>query len=211
MALVMLAAGCASRELTIVQGEYVNTAMHQRRPVEQRTGERLEVDIVLVYPDDLKSEANARLSPVSDDPIYTAEWFQRRPLPGDTAEKATENGRFWLPKSQILLLTDVSDKDVYGTRIGSRLGGARNDGKAEVRIKPFRFGGPLHDRKSVVYVFPKFIDADGKVMNVAPAKFHPPGAYTHQLVLEITTDRDRLQQVVQISQRSPRKLHGKEE
>ncbi|HEY3245603.1 MAG TPA: hypothetical protein VGM03_19845 [Phycisphaerae bacterium] len=203
--------GCASRQLTIVQGDYVNTAMHQRRPVEQRTGERLEVDFVMVYPNDLKSENNTRLSPQATDPIYTAEWFQRRPIAGDTAQKAADNGRFWLPKSQILLLTDASDKDVYGTRVGSRLGGARNDGKSEIRVRPFDFKGPLHDEKSVIYVFPKFIDASGAVMNVAPARFHPPGAYTDQLVVEITTDPDRGQQIVRTSDRSPRKLHGKEE
>lgn len=47
--------GCG-RALHIKQDEYVNTAMHRNRAPAERTGEPLEINIVVVTPKDLEME-----------------------------------------------------------------------------------------------------------------------------------------------------------
>ena len=116
-----------------------------------------------------------------------------------------------MPADQIFLLTDR--KENYGTTQGVRLRGTQVDKKKEVDVR-FRFKGDLHDDDSVIYVFPKFVGPDGKVLPVRPAKFHPPGAYREQLVIEVGVDEDRFPeyygQFIRIDEaRCPRKLHGR--
>lgn len=204
---VAVVAGGCSRSMTITQDEYVNTAMHVDRKVEDRTGEPLELDIVLVYPSDLKDERNDRLKPSSG--ITSAEWFKRRPIPGDKVDMEASNDRFRLPPGQILLLTN--DSETYGRRIGSSLRGARLDGKT-IAKKGIEFSSlAWHDDNAVIYVFARFIDKQGQVLEAPPAKFHPPGAYSDQLAVKIGTRENAANhgQYIEIdSERCPRKMHG---
>lgn len=200
-----LPSGCA-RVMRIEQADYVNTAMHVNRPPEARTGEPLEINIVCVYPKDLKNEANDRLAP--DSAIASDIWFQDRPQPGDTEDMEDRGGRFCLPKSQIFVMT--YDKKFYGKRIGNPLRGAATDHRKEVETK-FEFAGGLHDKGSVIYVFGKFIGPDGRVLPIPPAKFHPPGAYREDLFVKVGVDETRANYGQYIDNVTPRKLHGKEE
>ncbi|UCE59375.1 MAG: hypothetical protein JSU63_18275 [Phycisphaerales bacterium] len=179
--------GCAARTLTITQEDFINTRVHINRAPEQRTGEPLEVNIVCVYPSDLDklNDVNARLSPQRD--ITSDVWYAYRPEIG----KVGVGARFDLPSSQIYLLTD--EKEVYGQRVGGRLCGAKQDGKSEIKVAGIKFreagrfkvAGSLFNERAVIYVFPKFIGPDGKVVPVAPAKFHPPGTYRRDLYVKI--------------------------
>jgi hypothetical protein len=180
---LLVPSGCA-RSLTITQSEYINTAVHRNREPSKRTGERLEVAIVCVYPKDLENAANAALSPDTD--ITCDMWYQHRPVPGQVG-----GGRFDLPRERIYMLTD--EKEVYGKPVGKSLRGAKQDGKEKMKIAGIDFhepgwgkvGGSLFDERAVIYVFPRFVGPDGKVLRVAPAKFHPPGAYRSDLYVEI--------------------------
>ncbi len=161
---VVLAGGCASNTMTIVQDEYLNTAVHLNRPVDQRTGDPLEVTIVCLYPEDLEKESNAGLKPGSG--ITSKGWYDNRP---------THSGSrgFQVPADQVFLLTN--DSQPYGTRIGRRLQGAKRDGRSEVVVTGIKFhsrgmfkGGPI------MYVFPKFIGPQGQVLPVPPILYSSP-------------------------------------
>ncbi len=200
--------GCA-RSLTISQDEYVNTAMHVDRKAEDRTGEPLELNVVLVYPKDLKDERNDRLKPSAG--ITSAEWFKKRPIPGDKVDMEASNDRFRLPPDQILLLTN--DSDTYGRRIGSCIRGARLDGKT-IAKKAIDFSSlAWHDDNAVIYVFARFVDKQGQVLEAPPARFHPPGAYSKDLAVKIGTreNASNYGQYIEIdAQLCPRKMHGAE-
>ncbi len=195
-------AGCA-RELTITQETYINTAMHIGRPAGSKTGEPLELNIVVVTPKDLKHESNDGLAPEAG--ITSDIWFRDRPIPGDKADTEDRGGRFYLPKEQIFLMS--YDTKFYGKRIGDPLRGAATDRKEKI-VKKFNHAGHLHDDKSVVYVFGKFVDKNGNVLPVPPAKFHPPGAYTEDLSIKIGVDERRPHYGQYIDNTTPRKLHG---
>ena len=195
--------GC-QRHLTITQDPYINTAMHVNRPKDKQTGEPLEVHIVSVYPEDLKNAANARLMP--DYGITSDIWFRDRPQPGDRWDVPGTTTRFQLPPGQIFLLTD--DRNYYGSYSGPTLHGAAVDGSAPVKRK-FKFGGALHNKHSVIYVFPKFIGPDGTILPVPPAKFDPPGAYSADLSVHIGVEEARPHYGQHIETTTPRKLHGK--
>ncbi len=197
--------GC-QRHLTITQDTYINTAMHVNRPKDKQTGEPLEVHIVSVYPDDLKNTANSRLAP--GNAITSDVWFQDCPQPGDRWDMPGVAGtsRFQLPPDQIFLLTD--DRSYYGSYSGPTLHGAAVDGTSPIKRK-FKFGGPLHNKNSVIYVFPKFIGADGRVLPVPPAKFDPPGAYSSDLSVHIGVDESRPHYGQYIKIGTDRRLHGK--
>ena len=201
-------AGC-TRELILTQDDRVNNAMQIDRRPEDRTGEPLELDIVCVYPHNLKDERNERLKPNSG--ITSAEWFKRRPIPGDKVDMEAANDRFRLPLGQIFLLTN--DREVYGKRIGACLRGAKQDG-ATITKSGIEFSATaLHDNTSVIYIFGKFIDKQGKVLDVPPAKFHPPGAYSERLAFKIGVRENapNFGQYIEIdSERCPRKMHGSE-
>jgi len=114
--------------------------------------------------------------------------------------------RFRLPKDQVFVATD--DKQYYGKRIGGRLHGAIVDKKDQITLK-FKFAGGLHSNESVIYVFPKFIDNKGKILPVPPAKFDPPGAYTHEVYVKIGVDEGRGHYGQYIDNTTERKLHGR--
>jgi hypothetical protein len=197
--------GCA-RELTIRQGDYINTAMHSGREKADRTGEPLELTIVSVYPNNLKHDSNTRLDPSR--PITSDVWYQNRPWSGDKVDMEETHGRFRIPKNQVFVRTE--DDQVFGTKVGGWLRGALID-KQKTTKMTFKFAGPLHNKKSVIYVFPKFIDHRGQVLPVPPAKFHPPGAYTHELSVGIGVDETRGNNGQYIDNTTERKLHGKDE
>ncbi len=168
---VTLSTGC-TRELIIRQDPLINTGMN--RYDEQFLGEPLEVTVVCVYPNDFKdNDVNYWLLP---DAELTSETFYEK----------RRSREIKLPPDQILVFTN--DRDVYGKKVGKRLQGARIEGRAERSVK-IAFKGPASHKNSVIYVFPKFIGPDGKVLQVAPAKFHPPGKYPSTLRVHIGFDR----------------------
>ncbi len=192
--------------LTITQDDYINTAVHMNRPAASRTGDPLEINIVCVTAADLKLDCNDRLAP--GEGITSDVWFQDRPISGDKADMDDRAGRFYLPKSQIFVMT--YDKQFYGTKAGTPLRGAATD-KEKTLEREFEFSGGLHNDQSVIYVFGKFIGPDGRVMAVPPAELHPPGAYTRDLFVRIGVDSSREFYGQYIDNETPRKLHGKEE
>jgi len=192
--------GCA-RQLTITQDPYINTAMHGGRKPDGRTGEPLEVNVVCVYPQDLDKPENAQLAPSFA--ITSDMWYAKRPTHG-----GAEPGKFELPPQQVYLFTEATN--VYGKKVGPRLKGAVADGKAEISLSGgINFEGPYHNDRSVIYLFPKFVDAGGNVLSVPPVKWHPPGAFTHNLFCKIGV-RDPAGAAEQYTENTtPRKL-GKE-
>ena len=179
-----LGAGC-SHQLTFLQEDYINTAIHWGRAPSQRTGEPLEINVVSVRAKDLKLDVNDRLKPESQ--ITSAVWFANRPIPGDDQEKAEMGRRFYLPKSQILVMTYASE--YYGTRIGDPLCGAVADHKKEIKTT-VPASGLFGSLNSVTYVFAKFVDEKGKVLPVAPARIRSLGGI-HDLIVEIGVDESR--------------------
>ena len=198
----VVSVGCAGRTLTITQDPRINNAMHSHRSEKQRTGDPLEVSIVCVTPKDLKreDEANERLRPGSG--ITSKEWYEHRPVPG-----VGDETRFRLPADGIYLLTN--DKEVYGKVKHKALNGAIIDGTETIRVSGIRFPTwKMHGRNSVVYVFPKFIGQDGRVLPVPPAVYHPPGAYTRKLSCKIGVKPGGENEGQYIENTTSRRLHG---
>lgn len=176
-ALIAASSGCAARTMEITIPGVLNTEMHSNRKCEDRTGERLAVDIVCVLPRDLEKPENRALRP--DSHITSKIWFEKRPETGSSL-----GGRFDLPPNQVYHLTDK--KNAYGTIFRERLVGVK-DGNQVVKIKGIKFpkSSKLHDSDSVIYVFPKFIDADGHVLETKPVMFNSPGDYHKELSVEL--------------------------
>ena len=181
---VFVLPGCGPRQITFVQDEYINTAVHCDREVKDRTGEPLELAIVCVYPADLKNEANHGLR--REARMTSQEWYKNRPIPGDKPDAEESHPRFRLPRERVYLLTNESESNVYGTRIGPALNGAKIDGATKIIKANIEFDSwVLHDRQSVIYVFGRFKDEVGSVLPVPPAMFDPPGAYTRDIQLKM--------------------------
>ena len=200
--LLLTATGCG-RNMSISQDGFVNNAMYHNR-TEPSEGDPLEVTIVCVQPKDLDNTYNYLLSP--DQGITCADWYQLRPELSDTVESEGHE-RFRLPKDQIFVFTD--DPKVYGIKVGDRLRGSK------IQSSPISFefscGGMGHDKKSVIYVFPKFIGPNQEVLQVEPARFHPPGAYSSDLTVHIGVDENRNDYYGQyVEVRSERKMHKNE-
>lgn len=194
--------GCSDRVITISQHSRINTAMHRHRAREMQTGDPLELAIVCVYPEDLKKSENDRLKPGSG--LTSVDWYQHRP----TGVGGQQAGRFWIPSSQIYLLTN--EKDLVGRVKGPALGGATEDGWTEKKFGGIAFSKKLHHKDSVIYVFPKFIGPTGDVLPVKPVMFHRPGAYRRNLFIEIGV-RDGGENLGQfIIHSTKRRLHGAE-
>ncbi len=174
----MLAGGCSARHLTIVQDDYVNTGMQVMRPEKDRTGEPLEVDIVCVYPEDLKYNDGLR-----PDSITSREWFEMRPQGDYKNSKDAADKRFRLPKDRILVLCREGDAG-YGRRIGPCLRGGKLDKRQVVYNVGFA-SAKLFDADSVIYVFGRFTDDKGNVLPVPPAVFSPPGKYRADISVRV--------------------------
>jgi len=195
--------GC-QRVLTIQQDDRVNNAMYMyRENPEDWRGDPLHVDIVCVTASDLKDDRNARLA--WDSTITCKEWYERRPKKGNDDSAAT----FQLPSDHIFMLSD--DDTMPGKALHRSLRGALDDGKKPVKVS-FSFPGKIHDRKSVIFVFPRFTVRDGSVLPVPPVRFDPPGAFKAGLavkigVLEDPKSKRHMGQYIKLL--SERKLHGK--
>ena len=126
-------------------------------------------------------------------------WYKYRP----TLERMAGGATFDLPRNQIYLLT--FDKEVYGKPIGKALQGAVKDGKRKLIFGGIQFKG-LFDKRSVIYVFPKFIGPGGEKLPVRPAKLHPPGAYRRDLYVEIGVEDPEGKAVQYIKNLTDRKL-----
>ena len=177
------ATGCASRTILITQDDHINTGVHTGRPAEQRTGDPLEVTVVCVYPEDLERDENKGLEPGTG--ITCKGWYDNQPVRG-----GGEGSYFKLPQEQIYLRTNATQ--VYGIRKGPALNGAIEDGRAQMKITGIRFRPTkLYSKKSVIYVFPKFIGPEGDVLPVRAAEFNPPGAYSSKLSVKIGVDQGR--------------------
>lgn len=179
--------GCATtKTLTINRDDYINSGMHVDRPLGDRTGEPLDVAVVLVYPSDLKNDANLRLK--SDSGISCKEWYEKRPLPGDDPAAVGGNPRFRLKQSQIFLFTN--DTQYYGQRVGPALNGVKVDPQAAVVNFDFKEGA--NDPHATIYVFGRFNGTEpGSVLAVAPAAFRKPGSYPKALAVRIGVDWNR--------------------
>lgn len=169
--------GCSDRVITITQHARINTAMHTNRKPKDQTGEPLEIAIVCVFPKDLEKPENDRLKPGSG--LSATDWYQHRP----TGSGGALAGHFWIPNSQIYLLTN--EKGLVGKIKGPALGGAIEDGSTEKKVGGIAFSKKLHNKDSIIYVFPKFIGSNGDVLPVKPAIFHPPGSFQRNLSIEI--------------------------
>jgi hypothetical protein len=201
-----LYAGC-SRELTITQGPYINTAgdILRGRSPEDQTGKPLEINIVCVYESDLKKPANDRLKPGSG--ITSREWYEARPQPGDNVDTEEAHPRFRLPDDQVYLLTN--DRTYYGKRIGAAMRGSKIDG-FEKLVKEFDYSTwSVHDDNAVIYLFARFSDDKDLVLPVPPATFNPPGAYKEDLFVHIGVDPARNNHGQYIENKTDRKMHGK--
>lgn len=192
--------GCAARTITISQEDRINTAMHLHRAMADQTGDPLELNVVCVYPEDLEKPENELLKP--DSSITAKDWYDLRPT------GMPEARHFSLPGNQILLLTN--EKTAYGKVKGPALRGAIEDGARERKIDGIRFKKKLHSRKSVIFVFPKFIGKGGEVLPVRPVRFSPPGAYTRNLFVKIGVDPGRPHGGQYIESVTKRRLHGRE-
>lgn len=191
---VSVSAGCASRSLTIRQQDYINTAMHRDRDPDKRTGEPLRVDVVCVYPADLQRAGNELLNP--DSHVTSNYWFDNAP----------GKGKISIPAEQIYVLSD--NRSEYGTWKHPSLRGAKQDGKSEVVIKGINFkekrgwkeGGTFLARDAVIYVFPRFTNKEGKVMEIPPAKFYPPSKHPKNMIVQIGVEEDRVTPFIRIVQ-----------
>ena len=198
--LAVLSGGCRARTLTITQEDHINTAMHEHRAREKQTGDPLELNVVCVFTGDLEKPENARLQP--DEGITAKEWFEFRPT------GAPPDGRhFNLPCNQIYMLTN--EESPCGKVKGPALRGALEDGFSEKTIRDISFRKRLHHRRSVIYVFPKFIDKNGEVLPVPPVKYHPPGAYTRNLAVKIGVRAGGPHGGQYIENQARRRLHGR--
>jgi len=171
----VVSTGCSARLLTISQDPYINTKPYTDRERGARTGDPLEVNIVCVLPADLEDSANELLRPGSG--ITSDVWYKKRPT-----QAGGGGDRFNLPSGQIHLFTDR--RDVYGVRAGSRLKGSVADQKDKFVVK-VPFGKDLFDKRSAIYVFPRFLDKEGRVLPVKPVVFSPPGAWTRNISVKI--------------------------
>lgn len=169
--------GCATRPLLIAQGAQINNASHRDLSERDRGSEPLEVSIVCVLPEDFENAVNFALKPGQG--ITCRDWYEHRPT------GAADGVRFELPRSQIYVLTDRPQSDVYGQKKGSSLKGSAAGGRSVVPVSGIRCAGKLFRGGAVMYVFPRFIDKDGRELGVAPVMFRSGRAHTKELSVEI--------------------------
>lgn len=168
-------AGCGDITLSITQHKFINNAAYPHRPVDERTGDPLEVNIVCVLPDDLEKPENNRLKPGSG--ITSREWYDQRPTHG-----GQEAQKFSLPSEQIYVLSNT--QGVYGVPKGQALQGAAEE-KPERIVAGIKFPKKFGHRNSVIYVFPRFIGPDYEIIPTPPVAFNPPSKYGRSLAVEI--------------------------
>lgn len=184
----LMAGGCGGdRKITFVQDDYINTGVHcDRARAEERTGEPLDVSIVCVTPADMKKQVdgvnvNHNLRAASG--LTSADWYERCPISGRPEESKS---RFAISPEQIYVLTnDTNQARLFGTRVGPALNGAKIDGQAKTIETPIVFKGSQSSDDSIIYVFAKFKDRNGRVLPAPPVKFQPPSRYKGDLRVRI--------------------------
>ncbi len=170
--------GCNSRIMTIHRGEVINTYVEPQ-------GSPLSIDIVTVAPADFKGDEkeNANHDLLPDGGITADVWFKRKPTRLSMAdEKGVEH--FILDRKQIISFTDNKKQDVYGVRQDGRIRGRRFE-KADRIIVEDIPAMDIRNRKSAIYVFGKFMDAEGNVIPTKPVIFSPVDAYHQRIEIEI--------------------------
>jgi hypothetical protein len=180
--------GC-ERRLTIRQDGYINNAMHHARPEARRTGEPLELTVVLVLPDDTKKPENEVLRPDNPVIVTAKDWYDRRP--GSPAQRPLS-----IPEDQIFLFTDSPNP--HGLVVGSALHGhafqddftltlnivAGSDNFVQLDAGPkiplkqvTRFldlkGNPLDSKDCALYIFGRFADESGDMLPVKAVMIRP--------------------------------------
>jgi hypothetical protein len=209
MALVGLVASLGSaceHQLTIRQGDQVNNAMHRKRPKAARTGEPLELTLVLVLPKARETPANEALRPPSEGEAVTItckDWYERRP----GGPSATP---FAIPPGHIFVLTDQSaPADGHGIKVngGALLHGSKFDDDLTVILgedyimiggqktqterwdKPWDFSlSPLGSKECCLYAFGRFTNEAGDVLPVKAAMRRPKDMKGKSTVIRVGVD-----------------------
>ncbi|HWL93908.1 MAG TPA: hypothetical protein VNT79_10270 [Phycisphaerae bacterium] len=173
-------AGC-SRKLTIYRDEVINTNF-------DRNGVPMDVDIVSVYPSDFKDELediNRDLLPGQR--ITSDMWFLNRPT-RESAKNPDDRSHYRIPRERILSFCERAE-DTAGERQGGRIRGSKysKSGEHEIVLSNIPVGSPNHER-SVIFVFCRFTDANGTVLQTRPAEFRKPARFGNELGVRIRAD-----------------------
>lgn len=175
--MAVLSLGC-ERRFTIRQDNYINNAMHYKRPEAKRTGEPVELTIVLFLPKDYANERNKDLRP--EQPPSSATWYERRPG-GPSAQP------FDIPTTQIFQLL-LHGKALEGDKEVTF--DSDRDLKVEIKDDPLDLEPhPVNSKKCAIYVFPRFTDETGKVLDIKPIVFNPPSKFEENLIIEVGVDK----------------------
>lgn len=173
LGVVVAGTGC-QRTLRIYQDDYINTAPVADRPRDAQTSVPLQLDLVVVYPDDLENPVNERLRPGAG--ITAKDWYERRP--GSGKEHAFE-----LPKEQVHVIG--SDRE-WGRNLAPAIRGRVLDRSDPIVIKDLKIKwSHAGDHDSVLYIFPRFIDERGGVLPVPPVEVSPPNKHGSDLAIKV--------------------------
>ena len=179
MALAAMAAcGCA-RTLRVTCDAVINTGF-------QPNGSPLNVDVVSVFPHDLRgkhAEVNEFLKPGSG--ITADVWFARKPT-RESRRNDEDTSHFQIDRAQILSFTDKKKEDVYGRYLGGQILGRKywSPGKNNILVSDVP-AKDIFDDHSVIYVFCRFTDEKGNVLPTQPATFAPVGSFESQLAVHV--------------------------
>ena len=188
MCLALLLGGvgcCGSKVLTLNRDKYINSGFDPH-------GSPLSVDVVCVFPSDLKGESeelNRMLAPNGG--ITADAWFDRKPTQASMQNQEAHPNHYRIHRDQIFSFTDGRQKDVYGKVEGRQIQGTD--------YAPVKGGKPITVRDipvkcclsgdSLIYVFCMFTNANGEVLATKPAVFHPAGDYGRNIVVHIGAEK----------------------
>lgn len=197
-----LTIGC-ERRLILRQGEYINNAMHAKRPEGRRTGEPLEVTLVLFLPEFYDIPANEALRPKQSKVITSQDWYERRPGSPNNPKA------FEIPEDRIFLLTD--EPRFYGTKVGGALHGGKLEGTLSIRVddesiqvgdqKPVKIkrldnpldlkAHPFNDERCAIYLFGRFVGENGEVLPVKPEVITPKNiSHEQEITIQVDVDKE---------------------
>lgn len=170
-------AGCENRTIAVDREKFINTRADPK-------GYPVSIDIVSVYPSDLKDAANKDLMPTG--PGITADlWFARKPT-RESMSRKDDVQNFRLGEEQIHSYTDEDNKTIYGRRKGGKIIGT--DASSGNIVISRSQGLPVRDifsSEAAIYVFAKFTDKNGKVLPSRPAVFWRVGDFKEELAVRI--------------------------
>ncbi len=173
-------AGCSDkRTVRIDRDRVINTGFDPG-------GYPIQVDVVSVFPSDLKQEVNRDLRPDRPDGPITADvWFRNKPTK-DSMKDKDDNKHYRLSAEQIHSYTDEDEGTFWGIKKGGKLTGSDSLGGSIVIGA--ESGVPVKDvfsDRAVVYVFARFTDAQGNVLKTRPAVFWKVGDFDKTLTVQI--------------------------